>query len=215
MILHDYVLSDDCYKVRLFLNMLGVPYTLARVDVHPGRENEGAEFRAAVNPTGRLPVLTDGDARFEEIPAILTYLALRHDPGRTWLPEDAAAAARVARWLAFAHHDLAPLSALRLALISDDTVPTDHGRARALAGEALAVLDDHLAEREIAGEGWLAAGQPTIADIAAFGTAALAPDAGFALEHYPAVWRWIERMRHLPAFIVIPGIFPVIPELAA
>lgn len=214
MHLYDYVLSDDCYKVRLLLALLGKEATLKRVDVHPGRENDTPGFRAEVNPTGRLPVLEDEGNRFEEIPAVLTYLALRYDPERKWLPADPAIAGRVARWLSFSHRDLAPLSALRMALVSDDTIAADHERDKALAETALTILDDHLAEGEIADEDWLAGAGPTIADIAAFGTAALAPDAGLALEDYPALWRWSERIRHLPGFIVIPGIFPVIPDVA-
>ena len=54
--LYDYILHDDCYKIRLLLAMLQVPYQPAKIDVHPGRDHETPAF-LALNPLGRIPVL--------------------------------------------------------------------------------------------------------------------------------------------------------------
>ena len=215
MELYDYILSDDCYKVRLFGALLGLKFTPRKVDIHPGREQDSAAFRATVNPLGRIPVLVDGVVTLREPQAILTYLALRYDPARTWLPEDPATGGIIAEWLSFAARDLAPLSALRLAEFTDGTLETDRTTARRQALAAMAILEDHLAAREIDGEHWVAVPHPTIADIALFPPATLAPDAGLALEDYPSIWRWIERVRNLPNFLVMPGVFPVFPDIAA
>ena len=59
---------------------------------------------------------------------------------------------------------------------------------------ALTVLDAHLAGRD-----WLVGDRPTIADVAVFGYAHVAPDAGLALP--PRVAAWTERMRALPGFV--------------
>ena len=62
MILHDYVLSASCYKIRLMAALLDVPLGLVAVDFHPGREHRSAAFRT-LNPAGTLPVLVDGGIR--------------------------------------------------------------------------------------------------------------------------------------------------------
>ena len=38
--LYDYELSGNCYKVRLFLALLGVPYSRHAIDFYPGREHK-------------------------------------------------------------------------------------------------------------------------------------------------------------------------------
>ncbi len=205
--LHDYILSSDCYKVRLLLGMLGLAYRQVKVDVHPGRMNRSPAF-LEINPLGTLPVLTEDGLCLRDAQAILTYLALRHDPARGWLPMDPALAAQTAMWLAFAGHELDALSRLRTAAIRGVDLPDRRALATASL-EALAVLEDHLCERELLGGRWLVGDAPTIADVAVFAPAALAADAGLALEPYPALWRWMDAFKHLPRFIVMPGVLPV------
>nr|WP_269751241.1 glutathione S-transferase C-terminal domain-containing protein [Acuticoccus mangrovi] len=108
---------------------------------------------------------------------------------------------------------MAPIGALRLARFSDDTLLAGPGAVLPAARNAMAILDDHLAGEGGGERAWLVGERPTVADVAVFGTAAVAPDAGVMIEDYPAVWRWMGRFRHLPGFIVMPGVFPVIPEL--
>jgi glutathione S-transferase len=206
MTLYDYILSDDCYKVRLLLSMLRIEYAPHKVNLHPGRETETAAF-LSINPLGRIPVLQDGDLVLGDPQAILTYLALRYDADRRWLPHDPWAAAKVAGWLAFACRDLDAVSLLRMNRVT--SVQHDPPGLFERAAAALTVLDDHLAEAEILGHEWLAGGEcPTIADIAAFPPTALAADGGLPIERYPAMWRWIDRVKQLDGFIVMPGITP-------
>jgi glutathione S-transferase len=203
--LYDYILCDDCYKVRLLLGMLRIDYVPSKVNVHPGREGDSAAFRS-INPLGRIPVLEDDDLVLRDPQAILTYLALRYDAARRWLPGDTADAGRVAMWLAFAGADLACLSELRM-----NRITSAGGDAPDLCGRAhrvLTVLEDHLAEREIVGGKWIVGDHATIADIAIFPPVALSADGGITLERYPTIWRWIDRVKHLDGFIVMPGITP-------
>jgi glutathione S-transferase len=203
--LYDYILCDNCYKVRLLLAMLRLDYVPSKVNVHPGRECETAEFRS-INPLGRIPVLKDGDLVLRDPQAILTYLALRYDAARRWLPSEAAAAGCVAMWLAFSCADLDCLSVLRMNRITG--ARTDAPGLLQRAHNSLTVLEDHLAEGEILGSKWVAADQATIADIAIFPPVALAADGGITLERYPAIWRWIDRVKRLDGFVVMPGITP-------
>ena len=67
--------------------------------------------------------------------------------------------------------------------------------------QSLKILQQRLEERE-----WLVLGRPTIADISVFVYIALAPMGDISLKPYPAVERWIERVKELPRFISIPGL---------
>lgn len=202
--LHDYELSGNCYKVRLLLHWLGLPWTRIAVDFHPGRAHRSAEFLARVNPRGQLPVLEDGALRLPDAQAILVYLASRYDPQRRWYPDDPATRGRITRWLAGADELTRTVSAARLHLAF--ATPADLASCQQGGRSVLRLLDDELAENQCHGQAWLAAAHPTIADIACFPYAALAPEAGIDLIEFPALRDWIDAMRHQPGFLPMPGI---------
>src|SRR5262249_2165553 len=76
--LYDYILSGNCYKLRLMMRMLGVDYETRQVDFYPGREHKSDWF-LKLNPLGQLPVLEDGDLILRDAQAILVYLASKYD----------------------------------------------------------------------------------------------------------------------------------------
>ena len=200
----DYILSAECYQVRLLLSMLALKYDAVKVNIHPGQEHREAAF-LALNPLGCIPVLSDGDNVFRQPGAILTYLALTHDPARRWYPADAAVASRVQHWVGF---DVSALSAARMANLTGRE--GDPAAFRQAGEAALAVLEDHLAACAVAGQDWIAADHATIADLALFPTVAMAPEGGFSLDTAPYIWRWVERVKRLPGFIVMPGVLPIL-----
>lgn len=202
--LYDYPLSGNCYKVRLLLHWLGLAYETVPVDFYPGLEHRGAHFVDTVNPRGQLPVLRDGDLLLPDAQAILVYLASRYDtPGR-WYPDDARARGRITLWLSMADELTRTASAARLHHAFG--FPADLARCTAAALAACRLLDDHLAEQEALDTPWLAAAQPTIADIACFPYVALASEAHLDLMPFAALRAWVDRLRHLPGFIGMPGI---------
>lgn len=203
--LYDYILSSDCYKVRLLCAILGVAFEPVKVDVHPGREHLSAAF-AAVNPRRNIPVLDLGDRRICDTNAILIHLARHHDPAGRWLPKDDAAFDRVMEWLGFAANELGLLQTLRMRAFTAAGQASPEEQTQAYA--SLTVLEDHLAEGELTGRAWIAAATPTIADIAVFAPAVLAADGGISLDRYPALWRWLDRVKRLDRFVVMPGVFP-------
>jgi glutathione S-transferase len=72
------------------------------------------------------------------------------------------------------------------------------------------VLDEHLWFREREGLDWVcSAAHPTIADIAIFPDVALSEEGGVSRLDYPALRRWTDRVKGLPGFMVMPGIFPL------
>ncbi len=204
--LHDFVLSANCYKVRLFLSLLGVECNTVPVDFHPGREHKGEAFRR-INPLGHLPVLDDDGFVVRDAQAILVYLASAYDPERRWYPvDDPQRLGQVAQWSTFAEGTANTASAARLHI--NFGYEFDIDRARAGAHELFAVLDEHLWFQEHEGHDWVVAGErPTIADVALFPDVALAEEGGVSLLAYPAIIRWAARVRQLPGFIVMPGIF--------
>ena len=203
MQLYDYVLSGSCYKVRLFLSLIGQEYEAVPVDYYPGGEHKTPEF-LELNPLGQIPVLKDGDVILRDAQAILVYLAGKYDPGRTWYPEDAQSQGTIAMWLSFAGGEIMNSSAARLhdMLFYD----FDIDKVRAAAHAAFRVLDDHLTDREIDGADWIVGENPSIADVACFPYVALSGDGGILLDDYDAIRRWISRIKKIPGFEVMPGI---------
>ena len=199
--LHDYVLSADCYAVRLMFALLGAAYERVAVDFHPGREHEGEAFRA-LNPAGTIPVLEDGGMVLTELGDILRHIAQTYDAAGTWYPRDGRGL--VESWLAFARTSLAVLETARLAAITG--VAADHSALRQKGRLALRALDDRLIERTIDGREWIVRRGPTIADIAAFPLVALSHDSGIGLEEFPTLSLWQRRVRRLPGFVGMPGI---------
>lgn len=205
MKLYDYELSGSCYKVRLLLSMLGLTYEKVALDFYPGREHRQPDF-LRVNPLGEVPVLIDGDVQLRDAQAILLYLAARYDGDDVWFTRDPATQGRIAMWLGFAGGPLMQAAAARLHDMLLGYEEIDAERARRDAHAALRVLDEHLTECEFDGQLWLAAGHPTIADIACFPYVALSADGGIDRSGYHQVNRWVRRMRQLPGFIVMPGV---------
>ncbi|MEM8705803.1 MAG: glutathione S-transferase N-terminal domain-containing protein [Actinomycetota bacterium] len=205
--LHDYVLSANCYKVRLLLSLLDLDHETVAVDFHPGREHKGAAFRE-LNPMGHIPVLVDDGFVMRDAHAILVYLAARYDATGTWYPaDDAQRLGETAQWMAFADATASTLSAARLVI--NLGYDLDLEAARRGGHEVLRVLDEHLWFRERAGHEWLVPGvSPTLGDLAVFPDVVLAEEGGVELLDYPAVRRWLDRVKQWPRFALMPGVFP-------
>jgi glutathione S-transferase len=202
MKLYDYVLSPSCYKVRLMSALAGVKLDLHPVDFHPGAEHRSPAM-LALNPAGTIPILEDGDLVLTESSAMLAYLAASAAP--QWLGnEDAQEAARVQQWLAFSARLTASLGGARLQQML--LVPGDLAALQAAGIRALRELEAGLFEQMVRGQRFLAAGHPTIADVACFPYVALAPDGNVSLDPYPTIRLWSRALRSLDGFIEMPGI---------
>jgi glutathione S-transferase len=87
-------------NVIWMLEEVGVPYDLRFVDIMKGGQ-KAPDF-VAMNPMGKVPVLTDGDAVVTESAAIGLYLADRYAPGKLAPAVDDPARAAYLRWSLFA-----------------------------------------------------------------------------------------------------------------
>jgi glutathione S-transferase len=190
--LYYHPLSGHVHRVELFLGLLGLPFERHTIDLQRG-EHKTAEFLVR-NPFGQLPVIEDGELTLADSNAILVYLAKRYDATGQWLPDDAVGAARVQRWLSVAAGPLAsgPASA-RVAVLFGR--PRDPAQLEA-AARLFTVMDQHLAA-----QAFLAAGTPTIADIALYSYTAHAPEGGATLAPYAQLRSWLARIEALPGFV--------------
>ena len=188
--------SGNCHKVRLALDLLGLPYRWHEVDVLGG-ETRTPPF-LAMNPNGKVPVLQIDDHTFlAESNAILCYLA---DGTRLW-PGDRLARAQALAWMFFEQYSHEPYIAVtrfvRRFLRRDDDPRLPELTRR--GHEALAVMERHLARHV-----WFAAEQFSIADIALFAYTHRADEGGFDLASYPALRSWLDRCRALPGISEMP-----------
>lgn len=205
--LYNYVLSGNCYKIRLMAALLGVPYVTRAVNFYPAFEHRSEEM-LALNPAGTLPVMQAGELVLTETTAMLAWLGLRHDPGGTWYPAaDPVLGPQVQQWLAFSGRLTNSAGAARLMAMVN--WPGDLEAAKTAAVKDLREIELHLSDRVLEGKTWLVGDAPTIADIACFPYVALSPDAGLEHDGYPAVRNWLYAVRGLPGFVTMPGIHPL------
>lgn len=197
MKLYDVALSGNCYKVRLFLGLIGQKAELVPVDLMGGAHKRPAFL--AINPRGQVPALEDGELRLGDSHAILVYLARRYAEPH-WNPQDAVTQGRIANWLTFSanevQHGLAQARVIQLF-----KRPGDLPAAQAKGRHALELLDATLADHR-----WLAqTDEPSIADIAVYPYVALASEGGLEPSGYPYVQDWLGRVRALPRYVAQPA----------
>jgi glutathione S-transferase len=196
MLLYDSTVSGNCYKVRLLLSQLGMPFQRQEVDVV---ERSGRmELLGALNPALRVPtlVLDDGEP-LAESNAILCYLA----EGTELLPDERLDRARVLQWLFFEQYSHEPYIAVVRFWVSfaKDPPPQAEIEARRAAGHtALAAMERHLRERS-----FLVAERYTIADIALYAYTHVAQEGGFDMSGYEAIARWTARVAAQPGHVAI------------
>ena len=192
--LYDYPASCNCYKARLLLAQLGLPYERVAIDIFDG--DTLTDEYAAMNPARTTPVLETDDGRFlPESAAILFYLA----DGTELLPDDPFERAEVVRWLVYEQTDVVPtMGGLRFRLLVGRLSSDEPDAVRRKEGshEALRLLDAHLAERD-----FFVGGRYSIADITIYGYTHLAHEAGIDLEPYANVRAWFERVEQQPGYI--------------
>jgi glutathione S-transferase len=190
--------SGNCYKVRLALAQLRLPYRLVEIDILQG-ESRTPEFLTK-NPDGHVPLLEVAPGRYlPESNAILWYIA----GGTPLVPDDRIDRAEALRWMFFEQHTLEPnLGAawfwltlvkggreLQLHAVEDWT---EQGY------RALRVMEKHLESNA-----YFASGRYTIADIALYGYTHIAHECGFDLDGFPAIREWLARIAAEPGHITM------------
>ncbi|QBX99440.1 maleylacetoacetate isomerase [Rhodophyticola sp. CCM32] len=111
IILYDYPKSSASYRVRIALNLAGLPYQAVQVNLLQ-RDHKGADHLAR-NPQGLVPVLEIDGHSFTQSLAILDYLDQTRDLGL--LPQEPARRARVQALAYVLAVDLHPVCNLSVA----------------------------------------------------------------------------------------------------
>jgi glutathione S-transferase len=204
MKLHFHPLSGHAHRARLFVSLIGIDAEIVDVDLAGGEHKQPAFL--ALNPFGQIPVLEDNGLVIADSNAILTYLAKKHAP--EWLPEDAAGAAAVQRWLSVASGEIAygPCAA-RLVTVFGAKFDTEEVIAR--AHRILALIDGQLIDRT-----WITADRPTIADVALYSYIARAPEGNVDRAQYGNITAWLKRVESLPGFYPFQKTAIGIPDAA-
>ncbi|HEX3975373.1 MAG TPA: glutathione S-transferase family protein [Solirubrobacteraceae bacterium] len=194
MLLYDSAVSGNCYKVRLLLTKLGIPFERQEMSVFD--RSDRPEVLGALNPALRVPTLVLDDGRsLGESNAILWYLG----DGTEYAPTDPYERAQVMQWQFFEQYDHEPnLAVARFWALADITPSEADAEAKRKGGErALAAMERHLAEHD-----YLVGDRFSIADIALYAYTHVAPEGGFSLQPYPAILEWLARVssqpRHIP-----------------
>jgi glutathione S-transferase len=198
VLLYDSPVSGNCYKVRLLLAHLGLPFERRTVDV-VDRSNR-LDLLGDLNPGLRVPTLVLDDGRpLAESDAILVYFA----EGTPYLPEDRYERAQVLQWLFFEQYSHEPhLAVVRFLVAVSGAPPSEEEleRRRRPGYAALDAMERHLATRE-----FLVAERYTIADIALYAYTHVAGEGGFDLAPYPAIRAWLDRVAAQPGHVAIAG----------
>lgn len=113
MKLYSYFRSSAAYRVRIALNLKGLEYETVPVHLLKDGGQQRSEAYRALNPTGLVPTLVDGDAAIGQSMAILEYLEETH-PEPALLPSDAPGRARVRAIAQAIACDIHPLNNLRV-----------------------------------------------------------------------------------------------------
>jgi glutathione S-transferase len=195
MLLYDNAISGNCYKVRLLLTQLGIAFERRELSVID--RSDRAQILGELNPGLRVPTLVLDDGRpLGESGAILCYLAR----GTPFWPDEAYAHAQTLQWMFFEQYSHEPNIAVARFWAHAGNAPADAEREAKLRGGAAALdaMESHLATRQ-----FFVDERYTIADIALYAYTHVAPEGGFALEPYPAIRAWIERVAAQPGHIEI------------
>ncbi|WP_420004161.1 maleylacetoacetate isomerase [Arenibacterium sp. LLYu02] len=111
VVLYDYWRSSASYRLRIALNLAGIPYESRSVDLVAGAHKTPEHL--ALNPQGFVPVLEIDGQRFTQSLAILSYLDQTRDLGL--LPKDPAERAHVEALAQSIAVDLHPVCNLSVA----------------------------------------------------------------------------------------------------
>ncbi len=195
--LYEFFSSGNCYKVRLLLTQLGIPFERVELNILKG-ETRTPEFLSK-NSNGRIPVLEIEPGKFlSESNAILFYLS----EGTEFFPNDAWERAKVMQWLFFEQYSHEPYIATSRFWISilgkGDEYRDAIKQKREPGYAALTVMERHLTNHLFfVGERY------TIADIGLFAYTHVADEGGFDLMRFPEIQAWIERVKAQPQHISI------------
>lgn len=189
--------ASRAFRNLWLLDELGLDYQHQPVDYRGGAAESPAML--ALNPNGRIPVLTDGELALHESMAINLYLASRYDTGHRLWPTDAAQQAKVYQWSFWVMTEVE--SSLLAVLMHKRVLPEAQrdpdklARHSGILKRPFGVLEQALAERD-----WLLGDAFSLADLNVAAILAWARAARLDLADYPRLATWVKACMSRPAF---------------
>jgi maleylpyruvate isomerase len=201
--LYTYFRSSAAYRVRIALNLKGLPYEAVPVHlVKDGGQHLSAAYRR-VNPAGAVPSLVDRDLALSQSLAIIEYLDETY-PYPPLLPGDPGARARVRAIALDVACEIHPLNNLRVLKYLTGKLGVSEEEKnnwyRHWVETGLAAIEARLAGDPLTGK-FCHGDHPTMADCCLVPQVFNARRFGCNLEHVPTVLRIDAECRNLPAFV--------------
>ncbi|MBB4862298.1 glutathione S-transferase [Pseudomonas nitritireducens] len=188
-------LSGNCYKVKLALHLLDLPYQWRDIDILKG-ETQTPEF-LAMNPNGKVPVLKleDGTCLWESN-AILNFLA----DGSDLLPSEPRLRTQVLQWQFFEQYSHEPYVAvarfIEFYLGLPEERREEYARCQKGGYKAFRVMEKQLEQTP-----YLVGDRYSIADITLYAYTHVAHQGGFDLSTFPAINAWLARVADHPRHV--------------
>ncbi|MDO4682429.1 MAG: maleylacetoacetate isomerase [Lautropia sp.] len=202
MKLYTYFRSSAAYRVRIALNLKGLPYESVPVHlVRDGGEQRQPAYRA-LNPAGLVPALVDQGEVLTQSLAIIEYLDEQH-PTPALLPEGALDRARVRALAQTIACDTHPLNNLRVLQYLGKVLGADEAARQAWyrhwVAEGLGAVERLLAADPRTGD-FCHGNAPGLADCCLVPQVFNARRFDCDLSGMPVIQRIVARCESLPAF---------------
>jgi GST-like protein len=189
--------TPNGYKVLMFAEEAGIPYTIKPVNISKGEQFQPEFLR--ISPNNRIPALVDHEPKSGKGPisvfesgAILLYLAEKL--GR-FIPSDLPGRVEALQWLFWQMGGLGPMAGQNhhFAIYAPEKIPYAIERYVKETNRLYGVMNKRLADRA-----FLAGPDYGIADMASWPWI-LPERQGQKIEDFPHLKRWHEAIGNLPS----------------
>ncbi|MCX5515674.1 glutathione S-transferase [Kaistia algarum] len=190
--------SGNCYKIRLVLHELGLPFRI--IDVEKGSGITTSPDFLALNANAQVPLLVLPDGRpLAESGAMLLHLA----EGTALIPADPYERALCWQWMFFEQYSHEPV----IAVARNWLFLTPGGRERMAhridewqtkGYRVLSVMEGRLEQSD-----FFSGPTFSVADIALYAYTHVAEEADYDLSAYPAIRAWLARVASRPRHVGI------------
>jgi glutathione S-transferase len=195
-----YFPSPNPQKVKFALLELGLESEIVPVDLTKSEQRK-PEF-LAINPFGRVPVLTDGDLTLWDSHAIVAYLGDK--TGKLW-PASASGRADALRWLFFlSGHISPPTTDLAFNRVASKLLGFPADEAAIARGEKALPDVIGIVEGQLTKGNWLMGDGFTLVDCAYGPVLNVLEKANFSFGQFPKVRAYLDAIRSRPAWKETP-----------